>query len=1405
MVKVLRYLLRKFYFLLAIALISTAVLVQLGRSVFPMAGDYREPLADYLSTELNAQVNIGALSAEWEGLKPVLEISQLSILSQTDQPLLTLDGARLRLDLLRSLVNWRPVWRNLRISGAQLEFVQAADGFWSLRGLARESARAPEMADFDALIDMLLLANRTEFARTQLTFSFANEHQVELLASQLLLENWRDFRRLTLDVDAETHTQAVQLLIEGFGDPRDLDQFRANGYLRLRDFPTSEPLAAAMAVLLGEAKERQLRGEGLLNTQLWFSTRRRGEGLNIAGELALQTLYLPLFEREYRLDSFATQISGYWQYQGGWQLTLPGISAALGEAQVSDVNLAIAVDKPGEPLELQLDRLDVGNWFQVVDQAGLFGEGQVREVMRDLQPRGQLRDLHLLLPLKNPRDWRLAARAEQLAVSAWRGVPALTGVDGYVSAGQGGGYINLDARSGFSAHFDPTFAQAMEYQQASGQIAWHLQPENNRIYVNSGLLELRQNIDQADQASEEVRGYLWLAIPWRRNSGDIDLYLHLGARQLAANLYPKYLPAVLPDNLQAWLKRSLGSAAQGQVNQAGFLFRGTLNTPNPMARSHQVYLAVEDAALDYHPDWPALRQLQGRVLVDDNQVRAQVHEGKAFDSELSDARLLVSTPPGGAGAGPAPFLQIQGQTSGPAGDGLRLMRETYLRRLVGDTLDSWRIDGRYEAQLALGLSLGSGNERNYQSVVAQLAAAQMALPNFQLNLEDIGGEIRFDDQQGLGSRDLSARLFGEATAIQLQTQQPEGQAAYTRIALEGLAPVEALAGWSQRPELLFLEGKLQHQTHIDLPHKRAAESPLRAAGEPSTDELLARVSLRSQLVEAALNLPAPLGKPSGQAADLSLSLDIHQRTQRLRLDYRQPSDPKPLLQVALEQARDKQAGAEQTLTNINLALGARARLPAEPQFLLSGELPILQLDEWRKVGDAYTSYVQRLNPGSGASPLGDPLQTGMLAGLPLRVDITLGSHVLGPLKLENLNLTAWQEENHWHLSFANPRLVGNLQKPLVGDEPMTITLQELHLTRQLLGDKQAPATDENPNENAPITTDEAISLLEEGQDFHPRDLPRANIRLRALYVDEHNYGNWSLEVHPDSRGALFDNIRGQIRGLTVDGIRPARQTAATTASNTSGAKLYWLEDEQGPRTRFIGSLAATDIAEVMLAWEKPDMLDSRQADFQVDLTWPGAPGEFALAALEGQVDLMLSDGRFKRGAGAGEGILRLLSLVNFDTLARRLRLDFSDLYKSGLAYDQVKGRVEFHDGHLYLADPLQVQGPSSRMQLAGTINLRDETIDARLIAALPVAGNLTFLAALATGLPAAAGIYLVSKLFRKQVDQATSVSYRIRGDWDKPDMRFDRLFESEASLRSSVNGRREETEESEATEKQNLE
>src|SRR5690606_5048349 len=289
-----------------------------------------------------------------------------------------------------------------------------------------------------------------------------------------------------------------------------------------------------------------------------------------------------------------------------------------------------------------------------------------------------------------------------------------------------------------------------------------------------------------------------------------------------------------------------------------------------------------------------------------------------------------------------------------------------------------------------------------------------------------------------------------------------------------------------------------------------------------------------------------------------------------------------------------------------------------------------------------------------------------------------------------------------------------------------------------------------------------------------------------------------MQLRPISGGMQFANIHGIIRGVTVAGVdssvenqtneKPTpQQNGSGSLRQTPGAQLIWKKDDSREQTRFVGQLSAENMADVLQQWGVTDFIESQTARYQVDLTWPGAPQHFSIAELKGDVELSLQNGRFKRNSGTGsEGLLRLFGLVNFDTLARRLRLDFSDLYKSGLAYDQLQGKVTFDNGKLSFTEPLQVDSPSSRLQMVGSIHLLDETIDTRLIATLPVAGNLTFLAALATGLPAAAGVYVISKIFQKQVDQATSISYRIRGSWDEPEIKFDRLFESESSLREGM-------------------
>ena len=68
--------------------------------------------------------------------------------------------------------------------------------------------------------------------------------------------------------------------------------------------------------------------------------------------------------------------------------------------------------------------------------------------------------------------------------------------------------------------------------------------------------------------------------------------------------------------------------------------------------------------------------------------------------------------------------------------------------------------------------------------------------------------------------------------------------------------------------------------------------------------------------------------------------------------------------------------------------------------------------------------------------------------------------------------------------------------------------------------------------------------------------------------------------------------------------------------------------------------------------------------------------------------------------------------------------------------------------------------------MAGEFNLVDETVNGKLVATLPVGVNLPWLVGLAGGLPAAAGVYITSKLAQKQVDRLSSISYTLNGPWD---------------------------------------
>ncbi len=1350
----LRKLIKWFYLLFALAAISLAVLVQAGRSFSHLLAEYPQELSTYFSNKFNAKVSIGAISAEWVGLKPMVDVRNLRIHSQNNQQIITLDHAQMRLDLLGSLAHARLVWSALQLDKVQMDFVQTDDGFWQVSGIPRTQKNQDEKgANLDALIDMSLLSRRIEFAQTRLNFHFASGTTTTLNSPLLRMENAGDFHRLSLQVDVDGNPKTLSLVAEGKGDPRHRETFSSKAFLQLKQFPTNEPIAATTAFLLRGIKA-EVHSEGALDASLWFTSRPKHEGLDVQGKIGIQRLSVPVFGKHLGLDSFTTDIVGHWLYSGEWMLALQKLNSRVNQYQIENLSFAASAASFSDPVILHLPKVDLHHLNQTLDSAGVLGDSRLRDVMRTLSPMGELHNVQFAIPTQNPKAWELQANLAKVGVNAWQGVPALRTVDGFVYANKNGGFVDIDSRDGFSMHYYPTYSAPMEYQQAKGQVAWRLQPDNNQIYVNSGALEFTKG-------DEHAKGYMWLSLPWQRNTGDIDLYLQIGATKLNASLYSKYTPAVVPHSLLDWLEKSIGPNNAGFVDQVGFVYRGTLNNHNRASRSHQLYVDIKHAQLKYHPEWPALDEIDGRLLVSDEDVIASVDKAKLFSSDVGSTQINVNPNPDGHGS----LLRVDGSVEGAAEDGLRVLRESMLRRYVGTSMDTWKLDGNLRTKVDIAVPLDREGTGATQQIDLDLNASRFEMSNLKLAMQDVSGHLSFNETTGLRSEGLNGILFGQPVKTLLSTRK-QGETRQTLVEVNGDVDAQTLAKWTQRPEVLFMHGRIPYNATVELNHKSVDASAI------ATDLPFAVVTVTSPLSGVAVNLPAPYGKSVDGERFLRFKMSLWEKSSLVDMLY--GDDLQALFELDPHQ--------NNKLLNANIALNDSAKLAMEPQFLLSGKVPGLDIEPWKKVQERYVDYTAQIdaqksrlaNQGGQASLIEQPATDEspvLVAGLPFRAQIVLAHYQVGPVAFEDVHLRAERLYESWKVGFTNALVDGEIRIPNEKTKPLQINLESLRLTSSLLGAKSAD----------PASAGQALPKVP-GISVDPRNLPLADVAVKALFMDNVNYGNWSLQVRPQAQGVLFNNINGTVKGVTVGGLSELAADGKTQIKKP-GAKMEWLVDANGSSTHFIGELAAANMSTVMREWQKPDMLESNSARFSVDATWAGDPQDFELKKIAGNIDIYIEQGRFKNNPSPGsDGLLRLMAVLNFDSLARRLRLDFSDLYKSGLAYDQIVGKANFVPSTLTFVEPLEVKTPSSRLQLAGKLDLEKEKIDSRLVATLPVVGSYTFFTAVVTGLPAAAGIYVVSKLFKKQVDRVTSVSYTIRGDWSEPKMKFDGLFESEEDL-----------------------
>jgi len=355
-------------------------------------------------------------------------------------------------------------------------------------------------------------------------------------------------------------------------------------------------------------------------------------------------------------------------------------------------------------------------------------------------------------------------------------------------------------------------------------------------------------------------------------------------------------------------------------------------------------------------------------------------------------------------------------------------------------------------------------------------------------------------------------------------------------------------------------------------------------------------------------------------------------------------------------------------------------------------------------------------------------------------DFKIGKLIAMGTQLDQVRLQMNRYPASWGMKIDSKPAVGAVTLPDAKHAPIAITMQIVRL----------PATDPKAvaDENAP---DPLASV-------DPRKIPAMDIIIRQLYQGPDLIGAWSLNVRPTNRGVLLNNLNLGLKGLLLEG--------SGGWEGFAGSSNSWYK----------GRLGGRNLADVLKNWGFAPSVTSDNFRLDVDGNWPGSPAWIGLKRFSGTLDASLNKGQFVEVDGSAQ-VLRIFGLLNFNSIGRRLRLDFSDLFGKGLSYDRVKGLLQANRGVYRANKPITMTGPSSNLELSGTLNMVTDQVDANLLVTLPVTNNLP-IAALLVGAPAVGGaLFLINKLIGDQVSRFASVQYSIKGPWQDPKITFDKPFE----------------------------
>lgn len=1287
-------------------------------------------LTSTLEEQLGASAELGQLSLTLRRLNPRLALNDFQLDSHDGQPLFHVAHAAGRLDTLASWRLGAPVIRGGEIDDLTLHLYQSADGQWAWPdgagsqwfGGPDDTDRSSTAMDVDgglrALMQQqatlenvtLVLHGQRDQARvsvSQLTLA-SRDGQASIQATLAAASQDAD---LNSDLAPSGDAGQVHLTLEAGNADEARPTARFSGDFDLTALsPTLAAISSGFPKAVGEVEGRTA-----------FAGVWRDGGLR-DGRLSVDIPELRVIDTGNEISETLTQLG----FEAGLQRGGDGQwQAWLDKLRLSHAGLA-AIDWPQQ---LQAQSTDDGWWLRSApfDLAGMTGYLRylplpfaLSQTLIQLNPRGHVAGLEVG---QDGGEWYAQSAVEGASVTAWNEIPGGGPIDAWVTYQGHGGTVSFvgDETTAFS--IPSVYADPLDLSHASGRVGFDV--------TRQGAVISGEDLEAGWRgASAEGRFGLTLYNA-QDKPGTFLLDLSFADADARNSRVLSWLPTRVIDDeqLREWFSGDIG----GIVKQGKLGLSVTLSDKeapegkmfvNPDDR-FTLSLDIADGRLQYAPDWPALERVYGHLQMENMNLDGEVDHATSHGLTTRNATVKLADK----------RLTIDGDVDGSTGGVLDFLAHAPLESM-SDSFGLWQSEGSVDAKLHIGMPMDEGSDVETDMTVdvqSRVDADSLVFPELQLTLGGVNGNLRYRREKGEDyvTGDLGAKAFDGPTLAHFNIGGLQDGA--SGIDFRGRALGRGLLDWAGLSRVGgLLSGFFPYEASVRF-----------------DDQDNASLTLRSDLRSLGIALPPPFGKMPAAEVPLAIDADIAAGAGSVTLgDW--------------GHARWRTLG-DQAQGQVWLEgwPGDQAAWPSDPGWYVLWRPNRVDTQRWvqaltqLRAADAGTvaqSDVGTTIEDDVGDPSAQPVKDG--GGLK-RVALSTPCILVDGRCLGGLQADAAPLSDGWRLSLDGEIAAGEANWQPNAAMPIDIDLQRLNL------DALTPEEESTESGNDSTGQQSQIGSLMDQIEIAPHPIalpeglakvPRGHVRIAEFERQGQRFGPLDATWRADDDQLSVDPLTLTLGELDLSG---SLDWDAAGDASLSRVQLQGSGGDVGSAFRVLGQ-------------QVPVTSESAQADLQ--LSWPGAPWQFALPLSTGRVEATMSNGRLRQIHSSGA---KLVGLFNLDNILRRLQLDFSDVTSGGTAFNRIDGSATLYNGRLQTEGPVVVDGTATRFTLAGSVDLNRQTLDQRLGITVPVSQNLPLVAVMAGAPQVGVGLFVFDQLFGRWLDSATQIYYRIEGPWSSPNINLE--------------------------------